>query len=95
MTKTSNTLPSDDHFHYYSSYPAFEDAMSKQGNQSLRRFVAFFASESSILTNFLIFSIANVIKSSGLKGNIIRRDLEEKFELLLDTNDTLLEEAVR
>jgi PMC2NT (NUC016) domain len=40
MTKTSNTLPNEDHFHYYSSYPAFEDAMSKQGNQCLRRFVS-------------------------------------------------------
>lgn len=39
MTKTSNTLPNEDHFHYYSSYPAFEDAMAKQGNQCLRRYV--------------------------------------------------------
>ncbi|CAB3387940.1 Hypothetical predicted protein [Cloeon dipterum] len=74
MTKVSNTLPSEEHFHYYSSYPAFEEAMTKQGNQALK-------------------CISSVIQSSGVKGNIIRRDLEEKFELLLDTNDTILEQV--
>lgn len=34
------------------------------------------------------------MQSSGIKGNIMRRDLEEKFELLLDANDTLLERVV-
>ncbi|XP_059485454.1 exosome component 10 [Neocloeon triangulifer] len=74
MTKLSNSLPSDEHFHYYSSYPAFEEAMVKQGNQTLR-------------------SISSVIQSAGMKGNIVRRDMEEKFELLLDSNDTILEQV--
>jgi len=95
MTKTSNTLPNEDHFHYYSSYPSFEDAMAKQGTQSLRRHGTFLFCLLTFLLYFSrCYSISNVIQCSGVKGNILRRDLEEKFELLLDANDTLLERVV-
>ncbi|KAG8236910.1 hypothetical protein J437_LFUL015236 [Ladona fulva] len=35
--------------------------------------------------------ISMVLQHQGLKGNILRRDLEEKFDLLLDANDMILE----
>jgi hypothetical protein len=52
---------------------------------------------SSICINTIslpLFSVSKVMQSSGIKGNIMTRDLEEKFELLLDANDTLLERVV-
>ncbi|XP_071450937.1 exosome complex component 10 homolog isoform X2 [Hetaerina americana] len=35
--------------------------------------------------------ISMVFQHQGIKGNILRRDLEEKFDLLLDANDMVLE----
>lgn len=35
----------------------------------------------------------NVMESAGVRGNIKRRDIEEKFELLVEANDILLERA--
>ncbi|XP_012257874.2 exosome component 10 [Athalia rosae] len=35
----------------------------------------------------------NVIGATGVRGNIRRRDIEEKFELLVEANDILLERA--
>ncbi|XP_046397654.1 exosome component 10 [Ischnura elegans] len=35
--------------------------------------------------------ISMVFQHQGVKGNILRRDLEEKFDLLLDANDMILE----
>ena len=36
----------------------------------------------------------NVIELAGVSGNIKRHDIEEKFELLLEANDVLLDRAV-
>lgn len=35
--------------------------------------------------------IHNVLKSQSIKGNIVRRDKEEKFELLQECNDSMIE----
>lgn len=35
--------------------------------------------------------VSNVIKMQGIKGNIVNRDKEEKFELLQECNDAMLE----
>jgi hypothetical protein len=36
-----------------------------------------------------------ILRHQGLRGNILRRDLEEKFDLIVDANDTILERVVR
>lgn len=36
-------------------------------------------------------TIQNVLKLQGIKGNIVRRDKEEKFEILQECNDSMLE----
>ena len=36
-------------------------------------------------------AIQTVLKLQGIKGNIVRRDKEEKFEILQECNDTMLE----
>lgn len=41
--------------------------------------------------NEILSVIQQVIQYRGIKGNIVRRDKEEKFELLQEFNDTMLE----
>jgi hypothetical protein len=36
-----------------------------------------------------------VLHHQGIKGNILRRDFEEKFDLIVDANDSILERVVR
>jgi hypothetical protein len=36
-----------------------------------------------------------VLRHQGLRGNILRRDFEEKFDLIVDANDSILERVVR
>jgi hypothetical protein len=39
--------------------------------------------------------ISLVLHHQGLRGNIMRRDFEEKFDLIVDANDSILERVVR
>lgn len=54
-----------------------------------------YPSFSRVMTNFgnneILSTIQQVIQYRGIKGNIVRRDNEEKFELLQEFNDTMLE----
>jgi hypothetical protein len=36
-----------------------------------------------------------VLRHQDIKGNILRRDFEEKFDLIVDANDSILERVVR
>jgi hypothetical protein len=36
-----------------------------------------------------------VLHHQGIRGNIMRRDFEEKFDLIVDANDSILERVVR
>jgi len=47
-------------------------------------------------TPFVVFhSISMVLHHQGIRGNILRRDFEEKFDLIVDANDSILERVVR
>lgn len=47
-------------------------------------------------TAFLVFySISMVLHHQDIRGNILRRDFEEKFDLIVDANDSILERVVR
>lgn len=47
-------------------------------------------------TAFLVFhSISMVLHHQDIRGNILRRDCEEKFDLIVDANDSILERVVR
>lgn len=54
-----------------------------------------YPSFSRVMTNFgnneILSVIQQVVQYRGIKGNIVRRDNEEKFELLQEFNDTMLE----
>lgn len=54
-----------------------------------------YPSFSRVMTNFgndeVLSVIQQVIQYRSMKGNIVRRDNEEKFELLQEFNDTMLE----
>jgi hypothetical protein len=36
-----------------------------------------------------------VLHHQDIRGNILRRDFEEKFDLIVDANDSILERVVR
>ena len=36
----------------------------------------------------------NVVEKAGIAGNIKQRDIEEKFDLVLEANDIFLDRAV-
>jgi hypothetical protein len=36
-----------------------------------------------------------ILHHQGIRGNILRRDFEEKFDLIVDANDSILERVVR
>lgn len=47
-------------------------------------------------TAFVVFhSISMVLHHQDIRGNILRRDFEEKFDLIVDANDSILERVVR
>lgn len=39
-------------------------------------------------------SMQNIVEKSGVAGNIRQRDVEEKFDLILESNDIFLDRAV-
>jgi len=45
-------------------------------------------------TERMLATIQSIIKIVGGSSNIQTRDIDEKFELLLETNDQLLDQAV-
>lgn len=42
----------------------------------------------------LVNSMQNIVKLAGVSNDIVQRDVEEKFELLLEANDILIDRAV-
>ncbi|XP_039281279.1 exosome component 10 isoform X2 [Nilaparvata lugens] len=41
--------------------------------------------------DFILSVLSNAIRNEGIAGNIIRRDIEEKHDMIVDTNDIILE----
>ncbi|CAH1775667.1 unnamed protein product [Owenia fusiformis] len=78
-TKTSNSLPAPGNdFDYYSSFESFRGLMDMEGKRILRM-------------------LQDVMKHQSAKGNLAKTnqatELEEKFDILIDANDTILEKA--
>lgn len=44
--------------------------------------------------NNVLSKLHMIMRKAGHKGNIQRRDDEEKFEMIVDANDTILERVV-
>mgnify|MGYP002716470124 CR=1 FL=1 len=45
-------------------------------------------------SNKVLSKISDFLKYTNTKGNILKRDEDDKFELLVDVNDSLLEKVV-
>ncbi|KAL5015456.1 hypothetical protein ScPMuIL_009726 [Solemya velum] len=78
-TKSSNELPaSGDDFDYYSSYQAFQDVMDVEGKR-------------------ILHVIQSILKHQNVRGNLSQSsdamDVEDKFDILIDANDQILERA--
>ncbi|KAK3593284.1 hypothetical protein CHS0354_012379, partial [Potamilus streckersoni] len=79
-TKSSNELPAEgDDFDYYSSFQGFQDVMAIEGRRCLHL-------------------MQSLMKHQNVKGNIAHSkqgvDFEEKLDILIDSNDQLLERVV-
>lgn len=44
--------------------------------------------------NEILSCLSMVLKNINFKGNILRRDDEDKFEMVVDVNDSILEKVV-
>jgi len=78
-TKNSNDMPSSgDDYDYYSSFESFRRLMDIEGNR-------------------LLDMIQNMMRYHGAKGNLTNAskatEIEEKFDILVDANDQLLEKV--
>ncbi|KAK2163369.1 hypothetical protein LSH36_81g07020 [Paralvinella palmiformis] len=77
--KSSNDLPaSGDDFDYYSSFESFRTLMDMEGSR-------------------ILHMMQKMMRYHGVRGNITKNveiaDTEEKFDVLVDTNDQLLEKV--
>ncbi|CAL1530478.1 unnamed protein product [Lymnaea stagnalis] len=76
-TKSSNDLPVGDDFDFYSTFRSVRDVLDIEGGRIL-----------SLLQRLL--------RHQNVKGNLIHGDLvemEDKFDILMDANDQILEKA--
>ncbi|CAD5115625.1 DgyrCDS4582 [Dimorphilus gyrociliatus] len=74
--KSANGLPSGQDYDYYSSFQKMKDVLDYEGNRLLQ-------------------NVQNIMKFHGAKGNLLNTlenpNVEDKFDILVDANDQLLE----